>query len=59
MKGLKKGSRVRIKNYAANYNGRLATVTRIDGAYVYVYLDCQPKNKKYPLELLVNEVEKI
>ena len=51
------GDRVRIKNFAKKFDGELGTVDRRDGYYVYVFLDCQPENKKYPLELYDNEVE--
>ena len=51
------GDKVRIKNYAKKFNGELATVDSRDGAYVYVFPDCQPENKEYPLELYEHEVE--
>ena len=56
---IQEGSRVRIQNYSKKFNGELATVDHIDGGYVYVFLDCQPENKKYPLELYHHEVENI
>lgn len=52
----KKGDRVKVKNYAKKFNGKLATVDRVNGFYVYVFLDCQPNNKCYPLELYETEV---
>ena len=54
---VKKGDRVRIKNFAKKFNGGLATVDSVDGYYVNVFPDSQPENKTYPLELLDNEVE--
>jgi hypothetical protein len=53
------GDRVRIKNFAKKFNGELGTVDYRDGYYVYVFPDCQPENKEYPLELYDHEVELI
>jgi hypothetical protein len=53
------GNRVRIKNYSEKLNGELGTVDSCDGYYVYVFPDCQPDNKKYPVELYQHEVEKV
>ena len=54
---VKKGDRVRIKNFAEKFNGELGTVDSRDGYYVYVFLDCQPNNKEYPLEVYDNELD--
>ena len=53
------GDRVSIKNYSKKLNGELGTVDHRDGAYMYVFLDCQPDNTKYPIELYDNEVEQL
>jgi hypothetical protein len=53
------GDRVRIKNYSEKLNDELGTVDSRSGYYVYVFPDCQPDNKDYPLELYDCEVEKI
>jgi len=55
----KKGDRIRVKNFTPKFNGELGTVNKIDGFYVWVFLDCQPANKDYPLELLINEVQDV
>lgn len=56
---VKAGDRVRIKCYAEKWNGEIGTVDYRDGAYVYVFIDSQPDNKKYPFELYDHEVELI
>ncbi len=56
---IRAGNRVRIKNYSKELNGEKGTVSSRDGYYVYVYLDCQPHNTKYPLELYDHELEKL
>lgn len=56
---VKKGDRVRIKNFAEKFNGEIGTVGYRNGYYVYVFIDNQPDNKKYPFELYDSEVELI
>ena len=51
------GDRVRIKRHSEKFNGELGTVDSRDGYYVYVFLDCQPDNKEYPLEVYDNELD--
>ena len=53
----KQGDKVKVKNYHPDFNGLLATVDSVDGYYVRVFLDSQPDNGKYPLDLLNTEVE--
>lgn len=54
-----KGDRVRVKNFTDKFNGELGIVDSVDGYYVNVFLDCQPDNKDYPLELLQTEVSHV
>ena len=54
---IKKGDKVKVVHYSREFNGEFGVVARIDGFYVYVFLDCQPDNDRYPVELLAHEVE--
>jgi hypothetical protein len=56
---MKKGDRVKIVQYDLKWNGKIGTIDRVDGWLVYVFLDCQPDNTKYPFQLYYSEVEKL
>jgi len=52
---LKKGDRVRIRQYALDWNGKIGFITEINGDYIYV----RPRWYKHEMELLRCEVEKV
>lgn len=47
------GNRIKIKNFAKKYNGKLAYITKIDGGYIFVRL----KRTNYIIELYDCEID--